>query len=117
MRLESRKYLYDMHEAAQLAAQFIGGKNFQDYQKDAMLRLAIERAFSILGEALTQLARIDPATAARITDSHRIIAFRNILVHAYANIDDRLVWEIAEYKLPALLIEVGNLMQEPEEMP
>ena len=34
----------------------------------------------IIGEALGQLARLEPETAGRIGDHRRIIAFRNILV-------------------------------------
>ena len=115
MQLESRKYLFDIQEAARLVSQFTKARSFQDYQNDAMLRLAVERAFSIIGEAFVQLARIDAATAARITDHQRVIAFRNILVHAYAHIDDRLVWDIVESKLPVLLQEVSSIMDEPDE--
>ncbi len=77
-----------------------------------MLRLAVERAFAIIGEALTQLARVDGATAERITDFRSIIAFRNILIHAYAQLDDRIVWGIVESKLPALSRDVAMLMSE-----
>ena len=52
MRLEARKYLYDIQEAAALAAQFTEGKDFAEYQRNPMLRLAVERAFAIIGEAL-----------------------------------------------------------------
>ena len=52
MRLEARKYLYDAQEAAALVAQFTSGKNFEEYQRNPMLRLAVERAFSIIGESL-----------------------------------------------------------------
>jgi uncharacterized protein with HEPN domain len=31
MRLEARKYLFDIHEAAQLIAEFTKGKQFSDY--------------------------------------------------------------------------------------
>ncbi len=61
MRLEARKYLYDIQEAAALAAQFTEGKDFAEYQRNPMLRLAVERAFAIIGEALAQLARLDAA--------------------------------------------------------
>ena len=77
-----------------------------------MLRLAVERAFAIIGEALVQLTRLDAALAARITESHSIIAFRNILVHAYAQVDDRIVWGIVQTKLPVLVREVAALMAE-----
>lgn len=76
-----------------------------------MLRLPVERAFSIVGEALLQLTREDPEVAAGISEGRNIIAFRNILVHAYANIDDRIVWEIVQYKLPVLIREVGELQR------
>jgi len=112
MRLEARKYLYDVREAASLAAQFTAGRDFAEYQTNTMLRLAVERAFSIMGEALAQLAHFDSDIAERITDFRSIVAFRNILIHAYAQIDDRIVWGIVESKLPALLREVTALMEE-----
>jgi uncharacterized protein with HEPN domain len=117
MRLEARKYLYDIQDAAGLVAQFTAGKTFDDYQADAMLRFAVERAFSIIGEALAQLAHVDVGLAAQITDSRNIIAFRNILVHAYAHIDDRIVWEIVEYRLPVLIHDAAELMKLPDDAP
>jgi len=110
MRLEARKYLYDIQEAAGFAAQFTAGKDFAEYQQNPMLRLAVERAFAIIGEALAQLARVDAALAKKITDFRSIVAFRNILVHAYAQIDDRLVWDIVQAKLPVLIREVAAIM-------
>lgn len=77
-----------------------------------MLRLAVERAFAIIGEALVQLTRLDTTLAARITESRSIIAFRNILIHAYAQVDDRIVWGIIQTKLPVLVREVTALMAE-----
>ena len=59
MRLEVRKYLFDIRESAELAAQFTVGKSFEDYRSDPMLRLAVERAFSIIGEALVQSRTVD----------------------------------------------------------
>jgi uncharacterized protein with HEPN domain len=112
MRLEARKYLYDIQEAAGLASQFTAGKSFANYQQDAMLRMAVERAFAIIGEALAQLARGDAALAAKITDFRSIVAFRNILVHAYAQVDERIVWDIIQSKLPVLVREVAALMDE-----
>ena len=40
----------------------------------------------------------------------RIIAFRNILIHGYTNVDDRLVWSVVETKLPTLIDEVARLV-------
>lgn len=112
MRREAKKYLYDIQQAAGLIAGFTQGKTFAQYEVDAMLRSAVERQFEIIGEALAQLARLDEALAARISEYRRIIAFRNILVHGYAEVDPRIVWDIVESKLPALRQEVAALLEE-----
>ena len=112
MRLEVRKYLFDIQRALSALQEFIGEKSFRDYAGDDMLRAATERQFEIIGEALAQLAKREPAVASEITDYRQIIAFRNILIHGYAEIDDRLVWDIVETKLPKLRAEVGDLLQD-----
>ena len=112
MRLEGKKYLYDIREAAAWAVQFTAGADFAEYRRNAMMRLAVERVFVIIGEALVQLARVDPDVAAKVTDFRSIVAFRNILVHAYAQVDDAIVWDIAQSRLPLLLEEVSTLLDE-----
>lgn len=67
-----------------------------------MLRSAVERQFQIIGEALNRLSKVDPGTADRVPDLARIVAFRNVLVHGYAQIDDALVWEVASTRVPEL---------------
>lgn len=112
MRLEAKKYLYDIQQAAARIADFTAEKEFEQYRTDAMLRAAVERQFEILGEALAQLARLDDVLASRISERRRIIAFRNILIHGYADVDDRLVWDVVKTKLPALRREVDALLAE-----
>lgn len=112
MRLEAKKFLYDIQQALIRLAEFTRDKGLADYEADAMLRSAVERQFEIVGEALNQLARTDPDCAARISEYKRIIAFRNILIHGYAEIDNRLVWSIVETKLPTLTRDVVALLSE-----
>jgi uncharacterized protein with HEPN domain len=110
MKLETKKYLYDIARAAAAAGDFVDGKTFEDYSLDIMLRSAVERQLEIVGEALAQLARIDPATGARISEYKRIIAFRNILIHGYAEIDHRIVWSVLQTKLPVVKQEAVALL-------
>lgn len=112
MRLEVRKYLHDIQQATARLARFTTGKSFDDYANDDLVRAAVERQFEIIGEALSQLARLDANIAASITQYRRIIAFRNILVHGYADVDDLLVWDIVETKLPTLTKEINALLGE-----
>ena len=112
MQLESRKYLEDVRQAVVAVAQFTAGRDFVQYQQDALLRSAVERQFEIIGEALRRVSALDPSTALRITDHQRIIAFRNVLSHAYGQVDHRLVWALVEGKLHTLREEVEFLLTE-----
>jgi len=110
MQLESKKYLYDILQAGKDLERFSDGKVFADYETDALLRSATERKFEVIGEALRRPSQEDATTAAQITEYERIIAFRNILIHGYAEVDDRIVWDILQTELPTLLQEVETLL-------
>lgn len=76
-----------------------------------MLRSAVERQFEIVGEALNRLSRTDPAVADQIEDLPRIVAFRNVLIHGYATIDDAIVWEVATTRLSGLIELLTDLLE------
>jgi uncharacterized protein with HEPN domain len=114
MRLKSKKYLFDIIQAAKLLSQFSSGKTFADYIADPLLRSAVERQFEVIGEALAQLVKVDPATGTRITEYKRVVAFRNLLIHGYAQVDHRIVWDVLEKRVPALLREAEKLLAEGE---
>lgn len=113
MRLEARKYLTDIQAATERIARFTRGKRFEQYLADEMLRSAVERQFGIVGEALSRLSQDSPEIAAAIPDHAKIIGFRNILVHGYASVDDRLVWGVIENHLDPLRSAVERLLSAP----
>jgi uncharacterized protein with HEPN domain len=78
-----------------------------------MLRSAVDRQFEIVGEALNRLGHADPETAERIEDLPRIVAFRNVLIHGYATIDDAIVWQVATDRLPGLIELLTGLFDGP----
>jgi uncharacterized protein with HEPN domain len=95
--------LSDARGAANMIQGFITGHSWEDYQGNDLLRSAVERQFTILGEALSQLGQQDAQVAAAVPDLPRIVAFRNVLVHGYAVINDDIVWEIATTRLETLI--------------
>jgi len=114
MRPESRKLLEDIRQAGALLEKFAQGKTFTDYIEEPLLRSGIERQFEIIGEALRQLASTERDIAEKISHYRRIISFRNVLIHGYAVVDDRVVWDIIQDNLPDLLREVRALLEEPK---
>ena len=107
---ESAKLLFDAISAARAAQEFVATRTQEDYLADLMLRSAVERQLYILGEALSQLRQIDPTKFDQIPDARRIVAFRNVLAHGYAQIDDARVWSIVETDLPAALSELETML-------
>ncbi len=112
MARDPKAHLSDARAAVDAIVEFTRGKTFDDYVADLLLHSAVERQFVIIGEALAQLARLDPALAARLTDLPRIVAFRNILVHGYALVDHDQVWSAVQMRLPTLRAALGNLLAE-----
>jgi len=109
---DAAKLIWDAQQALQRIQRFVARKDFAAYQSDELLRSAVERQFEILGEALNQLSHLDPDTAEKIPELPRIVAFRNILIHGYASVDDRLVWGVVESQLEPLLDVVAALLSE-----
>ena len=64
----------------------------------------------MIGEALNQLARINAQVASQLPELPRIVAFRNVLIHGYATVDDRLVWGVIETSLSPLRAMLDSLL-------
>lgn len=112
MQRDARAYLWDVREAAQAIRDFVGDMNAASYAATPLVHSAVERKFEIIGEALNQLSKFDPALAARIPQQPQIVAFRNQLIHGYAVVNHETVWNVIQTALPALLEAVQTLMRE-----
>jgi uncharacterized protein with HEPN domain len=102
--------LQDAVSAARNIQHFILNKGFDDYLGDQILRSAVERQFTILGEALVQASKLDQLLIGQISSFRQIAGFRNILVHAYAIVSDKTVWGIIEADLPLLVVELDKML-------
>lgn len=114
---ELRAFLWDIVRSARLVREFTEGKTFRDYERDIMLRSAVERQFEIVGEALNQAIRHFPSLENDISSAREIISFRNLLIHAYMTVDPAVVWGIVEEDPPTLLREAESLLARGDETP
>jgi uncharacterized protein with HEPN domain len=111
MRREPGAFLWDIREAATRIQEFVAGLSFDVFSSNALVRSAVERQFEIIGEALNQLSRIAPQLVDQIPEAPRIIAFRNILIHGYAVLDQQIVWRVIQDHLPPLAAAVERLLK------
>lgn len=85
--------------------------DFKAYQASLITQRAVERNFEIVGEALNRIRQIDAELIERVSGYHRIIGFRNILIHGYDIIDEMIVWKAVENHLPVLVKEVKEILE------
>jgi uncharacterized protein with HEPN domain len=110
MQPKTPKLLEDIRDATAFIADVTRDVDEVEYQHNRMLRQSVERNFEIIGEAIRRLAQYDPPVAQSINGYAQIIAFRNILIHGYDQLDDRIVWSVVRHDVPQLLAEVMALL-------
>lgn len=112
MPLDARTYLFDIITAIEAAERFTERETFESYAANEMLVSAVERQCSIIGEAVTQLLKLEPDAA--ISNARQIIGFRNILIHNYARVSQAVVWTTVKEHLPRLQAEARDLLDNLE---
>ena len=90
-----------MVEAIVDILEFAENKTFDDFKSTKMLKHAIFRNLTIIGEAANLLTK-EYKDAHSIIEWHKIIGMRHILVHGYYEADDKIVWQTVEEDLPKL---------------
>ena len=111
MKPECHQRLNDIAEACAAAGRFTAGKDFARYQLDEMLRAAVERKLEIIGEAFTKLEDADPSLAEQFPALRKIVDLRNRIIHGYDCVDEELIWDVVQNKLPALQRQVRQILE------
>ncbi len=109
MPLEPRVYAADIVQAIALIEQFTQGLDFEIYLSDVMRISAVERQLSIIGEAVTQLVKLESGFS--VSSARQIIGFRNILIHNYARVSQAVIWTIVIDELPVLKKECNVILK------
>ncbi len=109
---DSLKYLRDMLDRANLIRSYTTGKTLHDFETTSQLQDAVHWSLCIIGEAMSQLRRIDETTAQKLTGSVKIVGLRNQLIHGYSAIRSSITWSIVETHVPVLINELRELLGE-----
>ena len=112
MNDETRKNLVDIIQAAEEIQEFVRGMDFKAFQSQTVTKRAVERDFEIIGEALNRIRNTDSELLEKVSEHHRIIGFRNILIHGYDIIDEAIVWQAVTKHLPTLIDETKQLLSD-----
>ena len=100
------QFLVDILESAEAASEFVDGISFDGFLSDRKTRSATIRELEIIGEAASRISAV-------IKERHDDIPwrllkdFRNVLSHEYFGVNDEVIWNIVQTKLPDLISKIG----------
>lgn len=100
--------LTDMIDHARLALRFQGDAGVAELEADDLTRLASLRAVEVVGEAASQVPQSFRDTHGDIP-WRRAINMRNILIHAYRQIDLGIVAATVREDFPILIADLERL--------
>jgi uncharacterized protein with HEPN domain len=111
MSRDWRLFMEDIVAHCQKVGRYTSGMSKQDLLDNEMAYDAVLRALQIIGEAAKQIPDEVRAETPAV-EWRKIAGFRDIAAHAYFGIDDNIVWDIVENRVPELLSVVANFLND-----
>lgn len=102
--------LDDIEEAIGRIKRYTESIDFDDFEEDERTQDAVIRNLEIIGEAARSLPGDIQDRCPQI-EWRKIVALRNILIHAYFGVNLSIIWDVVTTKLDSLLTAVQNLRQ------
>jgi len=106
---DPRLYLEDMRDCCRKVLRYTEGMTLEALTDDDKTFDAVMRNLEITGEAARQVT-------AEIKQRHpevewrSIAGFRDVAIHAYPIVDEEIVWDIVQHKVPELLQQVESIL-------
>ena len=116
MKVDQLGRLRDIREAARLIAAYVHGVTEADFRADTQKQDAVIRRIEIIGEATAHLSQ-ETRRAVPELPFRKMRGMRNIVVHDYANVDVRIVWEVATVHVPEVCAVLEKLFDQREQSP
>ncbi|MFI5289482.1 MAG: DUF86 domain-containing protein [Polyangia bacterium] len=114
MSRESRLYLEDILAACQKVARYCAGLTRTAFEQNEMAYDAVVRNLELIGEA----AKAVPEPLRQRLPSiewRKICGLRDVLAHAYFGIDNEILWDVIENKVPVLARELDAFLSAASE--
>lgn len=102
----------DMLRNGRIAARLVKDRSQEDLASDDLLRLALERAIEIIGEAARKVSPDAQVNHPEIP-WRKIVQQRHIIAHDYADLNYHAIWRVATVHIPALIPQLEAILPEP----
>lgn len=100
-------YVRDIYEAARWIGVYTAEQTDKTFAANHLVQDAVLRQLGIIGEAAAALSKDFKDKHPR-TKWREIVGFRNLMIHAYWQVDTELVWEIVTIDVPKLIRDLAR---------
>ena len=105
MRRDYMLYIKDMISAIEKIERYANSISLKEFLENELIQDGIIRNLEVLGEASKNIPE-DIRTKYSQIEWRKIAGLRDILIHAYFNVDLSMIWDIISNHLPALKEEL-----------
>ncbi len=111
MSRNPRLYLEDIQKSCVKVLRFTQGLSFEQFKQDDLVYDAVLRNLEIIGEAAKNVTE-EIRQKYPVIEWRKITGFRDIAAHQYFSVNDSIVWDIIQNKIPVLSSEVSEMLKE-----
>ena len=109
MSRDPRLYLEDMRDCCAKVNRYTAGMTLERFVADERTFDAVMRNLEITGEAARQVNE-DIKQRYPEVEWRSIAGLRDVAIHAYPAIDEEIVWDVVQHKVPELLERVERIL-------
>jgi uncharacterized protein with HEPN domain len=106
-------YLEDILEGVEKISRFTNGISYDEFVDDPKTVDAVLRNFEVIGEATKNVPDDIRKEYADVPWSE-MAGMRDKLIHGYATVELRIVWETIQEEIPALRTQIKSIRTELE---
>ena len=111
MSRDAGMYLEDILRSCEKILEYVKGLKRDEFVRDTRTYYSVIRNLEILGEAAKNLPSELKEELPNI-EWRKISGLRDFLAHAYFGIDDDILWDVVENKIPQLGEKVGEYLSD-----
>ncbi|MEN8180495.1 MAG: DUF86 domain-containing protein [Pseudomonadota bacterium] len=105
-------YLDDIHIACEKVIRYTKGLDQKFFISDEKTYDAVVRNLEIVGEASKQIPE-EARNSMQDIEWKKAAGLRDVLAHAYFGIDNDILWDVIENKIPELLEAIEQFKNNP----
>lgn len=108
MSRDWKLYWKDIIGCCRKVQRYSTGMDFTSFKADDRTYDAVIRNLELIGEAVKQLPD-EARTKSPTVEWRKIAGMRDVLAHAYFGIDDVILWDVIQNKVPELLAAIEHV--------